>query len=163
MKKLKSYWDFVLTNIKNNIVKVIGAIVVSLIITIVGNVFGKPDIDVSKKIKEIVKNTSDKKSFDLATSYFDQQKYELAAKEFAISAELTNNDKSYFGWGTALDELGEYEEAIEKYDKAIQINPQNDNAYYHWGVILSKLGSDLEAQEKFDKADEIIAAHGNKI
>ena len=36
--------------------------------------------------------------------------------------------------GSALDDLGQFEEAIKNYDQAIKLNPNKDNYYYNKGI-----------------------------
>jgi Flp pilus assembly protein TadD len=43
--------------------------------------------------------------------------------------------------GVALDNLGQYEEAIASFDKAIEIKPDNDSAWLNRGVALDNLGA----------------------
>ena len=51
--------------------------------------------------------------------------------------------------------LGNNDEAIECYDKALEINPQNADAYYKKGLSLSTIEKYAEAIECYDKALEI--------
>jgi tetratricopeptide (TPR) repeat protein len=55
----------------------------------------------------------------------------------------------------SLSSLKSHAEAIECYDKALEINPQNADAYYNKGLSLSSLKSHAEAIECYDKALEI--------
>ena len=42
----------------------------------------------------------------------------------------------YFKKSLALEKLGKYEEAIECYDKILEIDPRAVNAYHNKGVAL---------------------------
>ena len=57
--------------------------------------------------------------------------------------------------GIQLSNEGKYEEAIEAYDKAIEINPQDTNAWYNKGNDLCNLGKYEEALNAYDKVIEI--------
>jgi tetratricopeptide (TPR) repeat protein len=57
--------------------------------------------------------------------------------------------------GTALYNLGKHKEAMEYYDKALEIDPKNAMALSNKGSALYKLGKHNEAMEYFDKALEI--------
>ena len=58
----------------------------------------------------------------------------------------------WFSKGFALYELGRYEEAIECYDKAIELDPDYADAWKHKGDALYELGRYEEAIECYDKA-----------
>ncbi|KKM67514.1 hypothetical protein LCGC14_1470380, partial [marine sediment metagenome] len=47
------------------------------------------------------------------------------------------------------------EEAIEKYKKATELNPEYADAYINWGISLAGLGKREEAIEKYKKATEL--------
>jgi tetratricopeptide (TPR) repeat protein len=57
--------------------------------------------------------------------------------------------------GLALDNLGKYEQAIECYDKALEIEPNYILAWYNKGNALGNLGKPEEAIECYDKALQI--------
>ena len=58
----------------------------------------------------------------------------------------------YYDKGEALFESGKYEEAIECYDKAIELKNDYTNAYANKAGTLEKLGRDKEAIENYDLA-----------
>ena len=62
--------------------------------------------------------------------------------------------------GTALFNLGKYAEAMECYDKALEIDSRYVDAWYCKGIILNRLGKHQEAIECFDRAVKIDPAHG---
>jgi len=51
--------------------------------------------------------------------------------------------------------MGKYGEAIECYDKALEIDPDEAGVWYNTGIILILLGRYEEAVECYDKALEI--------
>jgi tetratricopeptide (TPR) repeat protein len=57
--------------------------------------------------------------------------------------------------GLALYDQGKYDEAIQAYDKAIEIDPQNADAWDNKGTTLHKLGKYDEAIQAYDKAIEL--------
>ena len=63
----------------------------------------------------------------------------------------------YFKKALALEKLGKYEEAIECYDKILEIDPRALNAYHNKGVALEKLGRHEEAEKCFAKVKKVEA------
>ncbi len=59
------------------------------------------------------------------------------------------------GWGLALSNLKRYEEAIEKYRKATEIDPKNADAFFFWGLTLYSLKRFEDTLDKFQKVTEI--------
>lgn len=60
--------------------------------------------------------------------------------------------KVIFIEGTANHEQGNYDEAIEKYDQVIKLNPQFVDAYQNKGLALIELNRAKEAILAFDQA-----------
>ncbi|OLS19666.1 MAG: TPR repeat-containing protein YrrB [Candidatus Heimdallarchaeota archaeon LC_3] len=73
--------------------------------------------------------------------------------DYKIEASLLNY------WGVSHLNLNRYVDAIEKFQKAVQIIPEFFVAYENWGISLSFLKRFQESKEKFEKAIEIL----NKI
>jgi len=57
--------------------------------------------------------------------------------------------------GAALVVLGRYEEALQAFDKAIELDPQYADAWNNKGVALYELGRYKEALQAYDKAIEL--------
>jgi tetratricopeptide (TPR) repeat protein len=71
-------------------------------------------------------------------------------------------DVAYHNYGAALQERGQYGEAIAQYTEMLRINPQYEAglqnlelAYYSWGSALEKHGKLDEALSNYHKALEI--------
>lgn len=58
-------------------------------------------------------------------------------------------------WGNILLDQHKFDEAINKYSKAIALAPNEDHAYYDWGVALYNQHLYEEAIGKFSKATEL--------
>ena len=69
--------------------------------------------------------------------------------------EIIVKSNDYFKKGWALKELGNYNQAISCFHKAIQINPNEPEYYYEKGWAFRELGNYNQAISCFDKAIEI--------
>jgi len=131
--------------------------------------------DFSTEVKEITKADA-KKAIELyekisnqifgkdvhrvmAYNYYVQERYEETISEvrkvLSIATESKDSSWAYNNWGAALLNLGRHDEAMEKFQKAVKIDPKYGGAYSNWGVALVKLGRNEEATGKFEKAVEI--------
>ncbi len=61
----------------------------------------------------------------------------------------------WIGKGNSLYEQGRYSEAVQLYDRAIQLNPQLEAAWFNKGNALYMQGNYDEALQVFDRAIEI--------
>ena len=61
----------------------------------------------------------------------------------------------------ALTQLGRPDEAIERYRRALQLNPRDDNAHNSLGWTLASGGRIAEAVPHFQRALEINPANLN--
>jgi Flp pilus assembly protein TadD len=61
--------------------------------------------------------------------------------------------------GDSLAAEAKYDEAIQAYNKAIDINPQEKMAWAKKGDTLKMIGRTKEANEAYDKANELAAAN----
>ena len=68
---------------------------------------------------------------------------------------LAQTAEEWFNKGMAFIELGQYQDAISAFDKAIEINPKYANAWNNKGVALGRLGRYKEAKVCYDKAKEL--------
>ena len=55
---------------------------------------------------------------------------------------------------------GNYEEAIQALDKAIELDPNLSNAWNNKGKALNALGRATEAEAAFAKANELVGING---
>ena len=62
--------------------------------------------------------------------------------------------ETFVNAGKEFDKLGQYEQALISYDKAIELNPNDDSAWDKRGVVLERLGQYEQALISHDKAIE---------
>lgn len=74
-------------------------------------------------------------------------------KEF-VNAEGKPNADFYNYWGTVLGMMKEYDRAIEKRKKAIEIDLNYFLAYYYWGVDLDNLANLYSSESNSNEASE---------
>ena len=82
----------------------------------------------------------------------------LTLLEKTSAAEKTSNPNTaelYYNRGFAYDELGQYQEAINDFDKAIQLDPNYITVYNNRGVVHGKLGEYEQAIQDFNKIIEL--------
>src|ERR1035437_2239344 len=73
----------------------------------------------------------------------------------AATSDSLQDSVGWFNKGLALDNLNKSDEAINAYEKAIEINPQDSDAWTGKGLALDNLNKYDEAIKAFDKAIEI--------
>ncbi|EHL32420.1 hypothetical protein LDG_5376 [Legionella drancourtii LLAP12] len=87
-----------------------------------------------------------KKKFNEAQQTFTRNDWAATAayragdyqKATALYQEL-KNEQGYYNSGNALAHLGQYEEAIKAYDKALTLNPANKDAIYNRKLVANLL------------------------
>jgi tetratricopeptide (TPR) repeat protein len=117
----------------------------------------RPDVD-----KEIVKTigilhrevSENNPAFDKNTNKSEivtrsESRSEIIIKPIKdeMSQALILNNK-----GVVLSRLGRYDEAIDAYDRALNINPDYSIVWNNKGVVLSRLGRYEEAIDAYDRA-----------
>ncbi len=104
--------------------------------TIIGFYFGERGSETSKK----------ESSEDNSKSSFEELKNELNEQILLakMQTSVETNPQDYTTWnhkGRYLAKQGKYEEALQAFSKAIEINPQYADAYLNKGVTLTLLDS----------------------
>jgi len=61
----------------------------------------------------------------------------------------------WYNKGGSFYNNGEFEEALEAFEKAIELNIKHENAWFYKGVTLSYLDRDEEAIEAYDNATNL--------
>jgi len=109
------------------------------------------------------------KRFDLAKTLLRKAIKIKNNKEIPFSLKNSKRNILYIeahnNLANVLKELGEHQQAISYYEKAIQIQPNYADAHYNLGVVLQELGEHQQAISYYEKAIQIqpnyIKAHNN--
>lgn len=78
--------------------------------------------------------------------------FPLQARSQQISVSQQNAANSWYRQGVFKQQEGDYEGAIEAYDRAIELNPNRIEAYNDCGLAHLELQEYVEAIEDFDRA-----------
>ena len=66
-----------------------------------------------------------------------------------------NDEFVFYNKGVLLTDMNRTEEALECYNKVLEIEPDDADALYNKGTILNELGKNDEAEECFAKVNEL--------
>ena len=134
------------------------------------------------EIEDLLKKGEKEKAFELikdkdtnslaeglierVSSLIEHEKYDFAITYFEFSEKIAiDNDikeiarkhlaDAYLNRGLAYVEKGEFDRAIEDFDKAIGLNPEYADAYFNRGTAHSTLNQHEKAIENYNKAIEL--------
>lgn len=111
----------------------------------------KPDktVAIPKGLKQPMLNYL-RKHHDISTSTIYNDLHGFIRKREAHQSAYTE-----FYKGVTLSDQGNYDEAIEHYNKSIRLNPDNASSYYNRGNACRNKGDYDRAMEDYDKAIEL--------
>jgi len=94
--------------------------------------------------------------YNLSIGCLNEKLYKEAKTLLINSVEINGNEYYIINMlGIALGYLGEIEDALECFDKAIKIDPGDESAYVNKGWSLHHMGRDKESIICYEKAKEI--------
>ena len=70
-------------------------------------------------------------------------------------SDLDEATRGYYNRGNSYSRQGQYQQAIEDYDKAIELDPNDGRAYYNRGNSYSRQGQYQQAIDDYDKVIEL--------
>ena len=73
-----------------------------------------------------------------------------------VQAEIDPKYPVYQNWGNICVILQQYEDAIEKYTRMIEIDPKRSNAYHNRSIAYRELGELEKAEADHLKAQELV-------
>ena len=102
------------------------------------------------------KNAELERRLEAMLSWNKQKNWrKLGAEASVFIKKYDDRSDGYFYRATALRHLEQYENAINDFDRAIELDPKNPKAYHHRGITKYKLGKYEEAINDFDKTIEL--------
>ena len=98
----------------------------------------------------------------LGIAYFKSKTYPLARKELALAAQSNPNEGSpYFFLGLTQQQLGEYDQSLDSFQKAASLDPElSQSSWYYMGVAHFHNGSNTEAHTALERS---IAVDENSL
>ena len=109
---------------------------------------GKKGFDVDKHLSRLITHVES----SVPTPISDVEPKEV---ERIVLEVTTTNLPDIIKNAVKLDTLGQYEEALSWYDKALKIDPKDINTMFKKALLLSKLGKFEQAVFLFDQVIEI--------
>jgi tetratricopeptide (TPR) repeat protein len=118
------------------------------------------DAEVEYK-KALEKDPKSKEAqFDLGNSYYKQQRYDEALREYGNSSVAMKSPEeraeTYYNIGNSLYRANKFQEAIKAYKKSLTINPNDDDTRYNLQMARAKLKQQEQQkqQQKDQKQDQ---------
>ncbi len=109
---------------------------------------GKKGFDIDRHLSRLITHVES----TVPTSISDVEPSEV---ERVVSKLTTNDLADIIKNAVNLDTLGQYEEALSWYDKALKIDPKDVNTMFKKALLLSKTGKYEQAVFLFDQVIEI--------
>lgn len=122
--------------------------------------FESNEAEREKKLKEwetLKKYFEDERLMDFLEddpSLFDEVDLKHYVYLARSTTELKESAVNYFNRARSFAERGEYDKAIESYNKAIELNPNDEMAWYGKGFCLEKIGRKDEAEQCYKRFRE---------
>jgi len=85
-----------------------------------------------------------------ARKYYEQNKFEDAAKEYKMALNMSpRSAETAFEFGNTLFQLDRLNEAKNYYEYAVGLKPNESSYHYNFGTLLSELNKLNEAENEF--------------
>lgn len=111
--------------------------------------------------EKAIKSNKDKYTYEtfnnLGDGLYDDNNYEdsILFYNIIINYYPDKAEYAYYSKAVSLHYLNKYEESLQNYDKAIELNSNYSHAYINKGNVYKDLGKQEEALKCYDKAIEL--------
>jgi len=105
--------------------------------------------------------TSELEAFTNASKLKPEDQGSTTQAESTDDKKETDTAEDWLNKGNALYNQGKYEDAIQTYDRAIELDPLNPEVWQSKGYALNKLGKNKEANDCFWKATGLNAGYAS--
>jgi len=109
---------------------------------------GKKGFDIDRHLSRLITHVES----TVPTSISDVEPSEV---DRVVSKATTNDLADIIKNAVKLDTLGQYEEALSWYDKALKIDPKDVNTMFKKALLLSKTGKYEQAVFLFDQVSKL--------
>jgi tetratricopeptide (TPR) repeat protein len=120
----------------------------------------------AKQEKEEKTFTTLKQFFDQGNTLYAQKDYKGAVASFEKALPLAKNPKNTAAilarLADAYQKAKEYQQAVDTYQKVIELTPDDASLYNNLGSVYADMGKYSEAQEKFEKAAQLDPAGASR-
>src|SRR3972149_4695958 len=79
----------------------------------------------------------------------------------SFSHSHANSAELYYQWGHCLDDMGEYQEAFNKYEKSLKIDPDHAKTLFRMAFNYDMGGEDEKAIEYYEKCTKLHPTYKN--
>ncbi|MEM2870175.1 MAG: tetratricopeptide repeat protein [Thermoplasmata archaeon] len=84
--------------------------------------------------------------------YYNSGHLQKALEAYDRSLSIRPSFEALNNKGLVLHREGRHAEALECFEKAVELNPDDENLWYHRGNVLRELGRHTEAMDSYDRA-----------
>ena len=116
------------------------------------------DAEVEYK-KALEKNPkSNEAQFDLGNSYYKQQRFDEAMREYGNASTLMKSPEeraaAYYNAGNSLYQSQKYQEAVDAYKRSLRLNPNDNDTRYNLQMARAKLTQQQQKQPNKDQKQD---------
>jgi len=101
---------------------------------------------------------SQEAQFDLGNSYYKQQRFDEAMRQYGTTAtemkEVKDRSSSFYNLGNSLYRSSRYAESIDAYKRALRLNPNDDDARYNLLMAKEKLKQQKDKNQQKNQQNQ---------
>jgi len=98
--------------------------------------------------------------YNLGRVYFIKGELPKALRAFEAAARKGGGADVYFNMGVILSDMGMFKEAVSKFEKSLELEPNEADAYNRLGLIYRRIGKYDKAEKYFERALKVDEHYG---